>query len=439
MDNRIIDSLITLRDTYGDAVFYNHIRVKYLLNDVAPLMRKETIQVVNFLEMNGYFQLKHAGNAYPIMRVKLVQNFKGTYSVDESTAIWVVNVFSAILGYSEIKTGAMYLRELERASLPVPEVSEMDETQPADGGTQIHEKEFYKLPNAMAGGKNEDHAAPVTESLRRRVSADYHTAVVTADGLAHASGPNEDGQCNTNAWREIIEISAGTGFTVGLKSDGTAVATGRNDFGQCNVRHWTNITQISAGTRHVVGLRSDGTVVASGQNKNGECGVQFWRNITRVAAGCQCSFAIKKDGKALVKGSNKRGEISVANLSGVSEIENAAPGRAVALLSDGRIAKVGKTPIDKPGLYDYRGVSQISAAPDYIAGILQGGRVKLLAYFWSDTGIECSLDDWRDVAAIAAGRYHIVGIKRDGTLVTAMLHPNAAMDKGQCDFSGWRI
>jgi hypothetical protein len=80
-------------------------------------------------------------------------------------------------------------------------------------------------------------------------------------------------------------VTAGTWFTVGLRSDGTVVAVGSNDGGQCDVSSWTNITQVSAGRYHTVGLRSDGTVVAVGDNYQGQCNVSSWTGIMQVAAG----------------------------------------------------------------------------------------------------------------------------------------------------------
>ena len=54
-------------------------------------------------------------------------------------------------------------------------------------------------------------------------------------------GWNFYGQCDVSEWTDIVEISAGDGHTVGLKSDGTVVAVGWNFYGQCDVSGWKNI------------------------------------------------------------------------------------------------------------------------------------------------------------------------------------------------------
>jgi len=56
-----------------------------------------------------------------------------------------------------------------------------------------------------------------------------------------AVGDNEDGQCNTGSWKDIVAIAARSNRTVGLKADGTVVAVGNNDRGQCNTGSWRDI------------------------------------------------------------------------------------------------------------------------------------------------------------------------------------------------------
>jgi alpha-tubulin suppressor-like RCC1 family protein len=77
-------------------------------------------------------------------------------------------------------------------------------------------------------------------------------------------GDNEYGQCNVGNWTNIVQVAAGYGYTVGLRSDGTVVAVGNNDYGQCNVGNWTDIVEVAAGIYHTAGVKSDGTVLVAG-------------------------------------------------------------------------------------------------------------------------------------------------------------------------------
>jgi alpha-tubulin suppressor-like RCC1 family protein len=225
---------------------------------------------------------------------------------------------------------------------------------------------------------------------------------------------------------------------VGLRNDGTLIGTGNNDFGQLGFMGWMEVVQISAGVRHTAALRADGTCLAAGFNKNGECDIRHWRNIKRVVAGNGCTFGIKKDGKVLVAGKNGNGGLQVSHLNGVKDIAYSGPGRAIALLSDGRIARVGQENHMRRSFTLYKDVRQIAAAPDYFAGLFENGTVKLLAYFWNDCGTEAATADWRGITAVAAGRYHIIGL-RQNRLIGAMLHPDIAMDKGQLNITKWEM
>jgi alpha-tubulin suppressor-like RCC1 family protein len=240
-------------------------------------------------------------------------------------------------------------------------------------------------------------------------------------------------------WRDIKAVAAGPFFTVGLKRDGTVTACGRNEYGQCGVGGWRDVVQVSAGVRHTVGLRADGSVVAVGQNKNGECDVGNWRNIVSVSAGYLCTFGIKRDGRVLVRGDVRNDNLDVSHLTDVADIVNPAPFRAIALKRDGTIVRVGRDNIMRRSFAKWTGITAISAGPDYFAGLLADGTVRLLAYFWEASGIECGADGWTDIAAIAAGRFHLLGVRKDGEITAVMMHPNPALDKGQCEAAGRRV
>ena len=57
------------------------------------------------------------------------------------------------------------------------------------------------------------------------------------------------------------------------------VAVGRTAFNQCAVSRWKDIVAVSAGQCYTLGLRSDGSVVATGLNTNGQCRVTGWRKV----------------------------------------------------------------------------------------------------------------------------------------------------------------
>jgi alpha-tubulin suppressor-like RCC1 family protein len=371
----------------------------------------------------------------------LITNYSTTYAVDESISAWVVDLFGALLGYNDIKDGAEYKRERKPIPPLVPKETQKPKpaaAEPRQTSAPVHEAVKKPMPT-LVPTPIPAVAKPVFSDYSVRITADYHTVAVTPDGKTRTAGFNEDGQCNTWWWRGIESVVTGTHFTVALKKDGTLHATGRNDYRQINVSGWQGVKQLSAGMRHTVGLRHDGTVIAAGDNAFGECNVHKWRHLEKVIAGCQCTFGIKKDGRVLFTGENWTGALRVLHLYNVAHIECTMAHRGIVLHRNGTVRWLGEDDALRREMEKYKDIVQISGAPDYFAALFKDGSVRILKYFWLDTGIEGAVNEWKDIKAIAAGRYHIVGVRKDGKVLAAMLHPDPDRDKGQCNVEGWEI
>ncbi len=127
-----------------------------------------------------------------------------------------------------------------------------------------------------------------------------HSLAVTGDGTVWAWGGNAVGQLGdettinrsapvrvsglTNVPGGVRAVAAGLQFSVALKNDGTVWAWGVNDAGQLGdgtttnrtspvqVSGLTDVAAIVAGTGHVLALKNDGTVWAWGANDEGQLG-----------------------------------------------------------------------------------------------------------------------------------------------------------------------
>lgn len=138
-----------------------------------------------------------------------------------------------------------------------------------------------------------------------------HIVGLRADGTVVAAGNNNNGQCNVEAWHDIVAIAAGTNHTVGLRSDGTVVSTkySRKDdiFARDQVQDWRNIIAIAAG-KHTVGLRSDGTVAITGGDGDRPFDrnqIREWRDIVAIAAGEFHVIGLRSDGTAVAPEVNR--------------------------------------------------------------------------------------------------------------------------------------
>lgn len=166
-------------------------------------------------------------------------------------------------------------------------------------------KEDGKIFALFEGDEKDDFGQCGIDSWENILSISaggYYSLGLQADGTVVAVGDNSDGQCNIKSWTGIIDVAAGYQHSVGLKMDGTVVATGYNEYGQCNTETWTDIIDVAAGGWHTIGLRSDGTVVTTGQNKKGQCDVSDWTNIVAIDGGTYGTIGLKADGTVVAAG-----------------------------------------------------------------------------------------------------------------------------------------
>jgi len=96
-------------------------------------------------------------------------------------------------------------------------------------------------------------------------TSDYHIVLLETDEKVKAYGRNDHKQCEIDNWRDIVAISAGDRFSIGLKEDGTIAAAGNYPE---YITQWKDIVMIYASGEFVVGLKSDDTFVAAGQGFN---------------------------------------------------------------------------------------------------------------------------------------------------------------------------
>jgi alpha-tubulin suppressor-like RCC1 family protein len=245
-----------------------------------------------------------------------------------------------------------------------------------------------------------------------------HTVGLKSDGTVVAVGYNEYGCCNVGGWTDITQVAAGFSHTAGVKSDGTVVAVGDNYYGQCNVGDWAGINQTTAGWSHTVGLKSDGTVVAVGLKDGRQCDVGNWAGITQVAAGEGHTVGLKADGTVVVVGPDipeefYSGQYDVGNWTGIIEVA-AGDGHTVGLKSDGAVVAVGYNGDGQCAVGNWTNIIGVAAGADHTVGLKSDGTV--VAVGWNEWG-QCNVGNWTDITQVAAGAYHTVGIKSDGTVV----------------------
>ncbi|HHT9106839.1 MAG TPA: RCC1 domain-containing protein [Candidatus Wujingus californicus] len=241
----------------------------------------------------------------------------------------------------------------------------------------------------------------------------------------------------------IPRVSAGTIFSVTLKSNGTVWAWGNDDWGQLgdgDKLHYhggssefsetpvqsklSGVTAIDCGGLHILALKFDGTVWGWGSNRYGQLGygegsIGYHRttpvevcmelntayetlpvkssckeqlsDITAISGGGSHSLALKSDGTVWAWGYNEYGQ-----------------------LGDGSTDYIKITPVQVSGLSD---VIAIAGGGFHSLALKSDGTV----WAWGEWGgggvtTPVQVSDLSDVIAIAGGSIHSLALKSDGTV-----------------------
>jgi len=271
-----------------------------------------------------------------------------------------------------------------------------------------------------------------------KIAAGYgHTLFQKSDGSLWGMGWNwagqlGDGKTNDMLWPERIissnigAIAAGTHHSLFLKSDGSLWSMGYNAEGQLgdgttNNRPYpvqivfSNVTAIAAGGFHSLFVKSDGSLWAMGWNASGQLGdgstsdryspVPILSNdVTVVAAGYKHSLFLKSDGSLWVMGDNNGYQLG----DGTTQSGNFYTNRPEQIVSSNLVAIAGG---NQHSLFlKSDGSLWAMGANNY--GQLGDGT--------TDSGTYVSKTPEQivssNVTAIAAGAYHSLFIKSDGSL-----------------------
>ncbi|GAB3871091.1 hypothetical protein GCM10028824_20490 [Hymenobacter segetis] len=282
------------------------------------------------------------------------------------------------------------------------------------------------VPTPVSGG----------DAYTQLAAGTYHSLGLKADGTATAWGYNGDGALGDGTTTNHLvpnpvsggglytQLAAGTSHTLALRADGTAYAWGRNATGELGDGTTTNrllptpvsgadlYTQVAAGANYSLGLRADGTATAWGHNAGGALGdgTTTQRRVptpviggglyTQLAAGQYHSLGLKADGTAYAWGYNGSGELGCGNTTQrntPTATGTALPTRStaaggafgLAVRADGTLWAWGDN------TYGQLGIG--TAGPD------------------TNRNSPMQVGTDKDWVQVAAGQYHSLGLKADGT------------------------
>lgn len=278
-----------------------------------------------------------------------------------------------------------------------------------------------------------------------------HSLALRQDGTVWAWGHNGSGQLGngTTGGEALSPVQVGNlsgvkaiatscDYNLALKEDGTVWAWGSNYEGQLGngtygpsnvpvqVGNLSGVKAIAAGYDHSLALKQDGTVLAWGDNGNGQLGngtyddsptpIQVktaggstFGGIKAIAAGSDYSLALKSNGTVRAWGSNFYGHLG----SGTTVNESPAPIK-----------------VKTAGGSTFGGVKRIatSGSAEHSLALRKDGTVWAWGYNYygqlgngasgldADRNVPVRVGNLSGVRAIAAGYYHSLALKEDGTV-----------------------
>ena len=254
-----------------------------------------------------------------------------------------------------------------------------------------------------------DTVVPSLSDVVSLAASASQSFAVHRDGhvTAWGSGPALPGGLSN-----VTQIAAGSGHVLALKSDGTVEGWGNNDYGQVSaLEAVTNATAVAVGALHSLVLKADGTVQAFGYEGDGAAPAPWdLDNVIAIACGRAHNLALKADGTIVAWGLDGNQQVS-GNRGVVGTVLNSnettlmlskiLPAGSGTLYYDGSEGEVELS-------YTSDGSDTLTVAGDTSA-LSQGMSVR--------SGAVVGPAGLANVVGIAAGEFHSLAIKSDGTVV----------------------
>ena len=185
---------------------------------------------------------------------------------------------------------------------------------------------------------------------------------------------------------------------------------------------------VAAGDEFSVGLLNDGSVFSCGKKHSDSKNVSRMRGVVSVAAGTADIIGLKSNGVALFGENSRIDGRNWVNLISAEE----RYGRFLGVKESGRVITYGcYDQFLEPVAY-WEDIIAVAAGSFHVVGLRSNGTVVSTLEEHNDYG-QCNVANWRGIVAISAGIGHTVGLRADGTVV-------ASGPKGDkaCDVYEWR-
>jgi len=230
------------------------------------------------------------------------------------------------------------------------------------------------------------------------------TSVVYIDnyGGVKGSGDNSNSQLSNLPSSNSIKVSEGATFTVILKDDGTLSSQGLMSKFADEISRWRNIVDVSCGSGHILAVDNEGDVHCTGDNTYGQCDVSNYSDIKNVYATKRGSILVGNDNKLYGAG-EFIGSSKIKSYENIIDIDSSED-VLVLLNSNGHIEYESKSlSFNKAGTWN--NIKAVACGNDFIAGLDEDGKVHIDI---NNYVIEDTVNNWKDIIAIKAADEYLI-------------------------------
>ncbi|MFN0080481.1 MAG: tail fiber domain-containing protein [Prosthecobacter sp.] len=263
------------------------------------------------------------------------------------------------------------------------------------------------LKPVLAWGDNRESqtTVPALSGVASIAAGSTQSFAVLTSGTVTAWGV---GPAVPGGLANVTQLSAGASHVLARKSDGTYAAWGDNTFNQtAGPAGITTALSVAAGEKHSLLLLANGTVMAWGDNTFTQTDIPAGLSgVTAIAVGYDHCLALKGDGTVVAWGRDDSGQVT-----GTRPILGTILG-----IIDATHYKLSKNLAAGTANLFYNGVSGPSSTSDGSDIVVANTTTLSAGMTVSAPGI-VGPAGLTNVVAIAAGAYHSLAVKNDGTVV----------------------
>lgn len=262
-----------------------------------------------------------------------------------------------------------------------------------------------------------------------------HFLALCRDGRVLAVGRDRAGCCDTAEWRDVVEVVARRGISLGWCADGRVLYAGAPGSPMAKVADWTHIRLLRATDSCVFGVTRDGKLLRQGdhpllRDRKGEDEQLAWGPLQDLAVSEHILAGLREDGSVVILTDIDGLAETVSTWRGIRALAVGA-GHLVGLCIGGDVVSAGQNERGQCDTDEWHEILTVVCGDACTLGLSADGTVRAAGQMYTGVGGDgwssCAVQDQKQVLAIACGRHHAVALTATGQVLSCGLDAD-----GQC-------